>query len=49
MSDQLRTDESRCWNEREAFAVSNRALRRLGDDKHLVDWTTMRDAYGCAV
>ncbi len=43
------TKESMCKNEREAFEVSNRALRRLGETKYVVEWDKIRVVYGCAV
>ncbi len=41
------TKENSCVMERDAFAVSNAVLHRLGNTDFLVDWSVKRIQYGC--
>lgn len=43
------TTENRCRMEKEAFDASNRVLRRLHDDRNVVDWDVMKALYGCTL
>lgn len=40
------TKANSCQMEKEAFDVSNKVLRRLGETRGVVDWNVIRVAYG---
>lgn len=42
------TKANACQMEKDAFDVSNKVLRRLGETRGVVDWNVARVVYGCA-